>query len=113
MKRLINAIRIGHMAFKQPQAFNQAMFKMLVNLMDMIFKVAIEDRPRMTHIAYLHPDEGEKQIVSLWAGAGMGADPVTRIKELQDEISRLRLELALRVDRSNADAVSDTTMSIK
>lgn len=44
---------------------------MLSDLLALIFKVAQEDRHMMTHIAYVHPEEGEQQIVSIWAGAGM------------------------------------------
>lgn len=72
---------------------------MLSDLLGLILKVAIEDRHRMTHIAYVHPDEGEKQIVSIWAGAGIGADPVKRIAELLSENSHLKSQLSEHVSQ--------------
>jgi len=54
----------------------------------------------MSHIAYIHPDEGEKQIVSIWAGAGFGADPMKRIEELLRENSMLRAKISSQVEKS-------------
>lgn len=82
MKRIINALKFGYYAFKNPLTLNAGNFKMLTDLYCMILKVATEDKHLMTHIAYVHPDEGEKQIVSIWAGAGIGAEPTKRIAEL-------------------------------
>ena len=65
---------------------------MLSDLFKMIMEVSIEDRHMMTHLAYLHPEEGEKQIVSIWAGAGMGANPTKRIAELLSENSKLKMQ---------------------
>lgn len=71
MKRLINALKFGYIAFKNPTTIYAHNLKMLTDLHGLILKVATEDKHLMTHIAYVHPDEGEKQIVSIWAGAGI------------------------------------------
>ncbi len=95
--RVATGVKIGWWAFKNPKTLSASNFKMLSDLLALIFKVAQEDRHMMTHIAYVHPEEGEQQIVSIWAGAGMGADPVKRIKELLDENAKLKIELSKRV----------------
>ena len=52
----------------------------------------------MTQIAYIHPDTKEQcEIVSIWAGAGIGAEPNKRISELQKEISQLKAQLLSHV----------------
>lgn len=96
-RRVAAGIRIGWWAFRNPQTISESNFKMLSSLLCLIVKVAEEDKHMMTHIAYVHPDEGEKQIVSIWAGAGIGADPVKRIKELLDENTKLKNQLSKRV----------------
>lgn len=95
--RIKNAIKVGFWAFQNPQSLSENNFKMLSDLFVLIFKVATEDRHYMTHIAYVHPDEGEKQIVSIWAGAGISADPTKRISELLAENSMLKSELSKKV----------------
>ncbi len=90
--RITNAFKIGLWAFKNPDSLKN--FKMLSDLFGLIMKVATEDRHMMTHLAYVHPEEGEKQIVSIWAGAGMGADPTKRISELLKENSMLKAQLS-------------------
>ena len=92
--RFSNAFKLFAWALKKPDTLNQNTFKMLSDLMVLIMKVANENRHYMTHIAYIHPDEGEKQIVSIWAGAGIGADPQKRIAELIQENSILKAQLA-------------------
>lgn len=64
MKRLINALKFGYYAFKNPLTLHAGNFKMLADLHALIMKVAVEDKHLMTHIAYIHPTEGEQQIVS-------------------------------------------------
>jgi hypothetical protein len=92
--RISNACKLFIWAFKNPQSLNQNTFKMLSDLLVMIMKVANENRHYMSHIAFIHPDEGEKQIVSIWAGAGIGAEPQKRIAELISENSILKAKLA-------------------
>lgn len=94
MKRIINALKFGYYAFKNPSTLQANTFKMLADLHTLILKVAVEDRHMMTHIAYIHPDEGEKQIVSIWAGAGIGAEPTKRIVELLEENRKLKNQLS-------------------
>ena len=100
-RRVATGVKIGWWAFKNPKTLSASNFKMLSDLLALIFKVAQEDRHMMTHIAYVHPEEGEQQIVSIWAGAGIGADPVKRVKELLDENAKLKIELSKRVVSEN------------
>jgi hypothetical protein len=92
--RIINAFKVGIWAYKNPKSLKENNFKMLSDLFELIMKVSIEDKHMMTHIAYVHPEEGEKQIVSIWAGAGVGAEPTKRIEELLKENSKLKLQLS-------------------
>lgn len=101
--RVSNAIKIGFWAFKNPESLTESNFKMLSDLFRLIMKVSTEDRHMMTHIAYIHPDEGEKQIVSIWAGAGMGAEPTKRISELLSENSMLKAKLSKYVAPQNEE----------
>lgn len=100
--RLLNALKLFIWAFKSPDTLKENTFKMCSDLLVMIMKVAIENRHYMTHIAYIHPDEGEKQIVSIWAGAGIGAEPQKRIAELLSENSILKAQLARSVPQNEA-----------
>jgi hypothetical protein len=92
--RITNAFKIGLWAFKNPDSLKENNFKMLSDLFVLIMKVATEDRHMMAHLAYCLPEEGEKQIVSIWAGAGIGADPTKRIAELLKENSSLKAQLS-------------------
>jgi hypothetical protein len=92
-----NGLKLGYWAFKNPQTISPSNFKMLSDLLGLILAVAKDNRHRITHIAFIHPTEGEQQIVSIWAGAGMDADPTKRISELLKENSLLRLELSKKV----------------
>lgn len=102
--RIKNAIKIGWWAFKNPKTLQQDNFKMLSDLLALILKVANEDRPYISHLAYVHPDEGEQQIVSIWAGAGMGADPMKRIAELLSENSKLKAQLSIHISQKDHPA---------
>jgi len=88
--RFKNACTVWLWSWNNPRALQPSNFKMLSDLFGLIMTVVNEDRHMMTHIAYIHPDEGEKQIVSIWAGAGAGAEPTKRIAELLAENSRLK-----------------------
>jgi len=90
--------KIGYWAFKNPLVLQTGNFQMLTDLMTMILTVANEDRHMMSHIGFIHPDEGEQQIVSIWAGAGLGAEPTKRIAELLAENARLKSELSKHID---------------
>lgn len=99
--RIKNAIKIGWWAFKNPKILQKSNFEMLSSLLELILKVATENRHRMAHIGYVHPDEGEKQIVSIWAGAGIGAEPTKRIAELFSENEYLKSELLKHINEKN------------
>jgi hypothetical protein len=89
--RLKNALKLFYWAFKNPQTFQNHNFKMMSDLMILILKVADENRPYMSHIAFVHPETGEEcKIVSIWAGATFDSDPVNRISELVSENQYLK-----------------------
>lgn len=79
--------------FKNSHVMNANMFKMMSDLLLLILKVGSEKRPLITHIAHVHPDKTEDQIVYIWAGVGHGASPMKRIKELIEENESLRMAL--------------------
>lgn len=93
--RIKNAFFLFWWGLTNVDALRASNFKMLSDLLAMILIVGKEEKPRMTHIAYVHPvDKEEHKIVSIWAGAGVGADPYDRIAELHKENSRLQALLA-------------------
>lgn len=102
MRRLIFRIRsafyFGSWAFMNPDTVTISNFTMLSDLLIMIFKVAEERRHMMTNIACIHPDTGkDHDIVTIWAGSGIGADPIKRISELIKENDILKNELSKAV----------------
>jgi hypothetical protein len=68
--RVSNAVKIGLWAFKNPDSLKEGNFKMISDLFGLIMKASAEDRPVMTHVADVYL--AEEQIVSIWAGVGMG-----------------------------------------
>jgi len=97
--RILNAIKIAIWAFRNPKSIQPSNMKMISDLLGLILKVAKESRPYMTSIAYVHPDTKDNmEIVAIWAGAGIGADPNKRIAELQKEISSLKTQLLVNID---------------
>lgn len=99
--RAKNAIKMGWWSFNNPEILRQGNFKMLADLFGLILKVATENKHVMAHVACVHPDEGEKQIVSIWAGAGIGAEPTKRIEELIKENAMLKMKLSEYIKPEN------------
>ncbi len=94
IRKLNTACKIFVLAFMSDNSFTYKNLKMITSLYEMIFRVAKEYKPLMTHIAYIHPIDGkEESLVSLWAGSGYDASPIKRIDELRKEIEMLRAEL--------------------
>lgn len=99
MKRLIFKIKssfhFGAWAFMNPDTVTISNFKMLSDLLVMIFKVAEERRHMMTRISCIHPETGkDHDIVTIWAGSGIASDPIKRISELIKENDTLKKNLA-------------------
>ena len=92
--RLKNALMVGWWAFKYKEVMYANNFKMLSNLLKLITDVSVEHRHKMAHIAFVHPEEGGKEVVSIWAGAGINAKPTKRIKELVKENNTLKKEIS-------------------
>lgn len=99
MIRLINAVKVGWLAFRHPHVLKKSNLKLAVDLLNLILKVSLEDKHMMTHIGFVYPDEGEKQIVSIWAGAGLAAEPTKRISELISENTVLKEKLTNALSR--------------
>lgn len=91
--RIKNAIRLFIWALKNPQLLQFANFKLFSDLYILMLKVAKEERPFMTQIAYVHPTGEEMPIVSVWVGFGIAASPYKRITELVTENNMLKSEL--------------------
>lgn len=100
--RIINAIKIGYWAFLNPMVMNESNFKMLSSLLVHILKVARDRRPYISHIGIVLPNGEKENIVSLWAGSGIGAEPMKRISELVEENELLRKELKRLTHENNA-----------
>ena len=99
--RLINAIKLFWWAIKNPDTMRPSIFKLMSDLHVLIMTVAKEDKHLMTHVAFIHPEDGtEHQIVSIWAGAGIGAEPTKRIKELLEENRLLKNQLLNEIDKN-------------
>ena len=83
MWRVIFAFKMGYIAFKTPSImFN---FESIIKLYELIIQVAVENKPYMTKLAQMTP-EGEKQdLVTVWAGSGIGSEPLERIEHLVKE----------------------------
>ena len=89
--RIVNSLKIGYLVFIHPEPFSGNMFEMLSNLLQLIMKVSIEDKHYMTEIVVTNPQTNAKQpIVRIWAGAGINAEPLKRIKELIEENDLLK-----------------------
>ncbi len=100
INNILNFFVFGYWAFQNPLTISPSNFKMLSDLLGLIMRVSKEDIPYMTHIAFVHPIEGEQQIVSIWAGAGMGAEPTKRIAELVEENIKLKAELIKQISEN-------------
>lgn len=85
------AIKFGYWAYKHPDIFNENMFKMLSDILQLLLKVSTDDKHYMTQIVVTNPDTKLPQpIVHIWAGAGINAEPLKRIQELIEENNILR-----------------------
>jgi len=98
--RILNALKFGWWAFQNPHVIQLSNMEVLTKLFALIMETASSHRHMTTKIAYIHPTEGDKEIVSLWAGAGVAADPFKRIKELREENAELK-RMLLEKDQVN------------
>ena len=89
--RIINAFKLGRWGFQNPGTVKH--FNILSDIFRLIMKVAQEHRHMMTRVAQVHPDGEQEEIVTIWAGAGINADPTERIKELMEENQKLKKQL--------------------
>ena len=94
MNRLFNAIKYGWFVYQKPEMHAISTLRMITSLFELIMKVAAEHRHLMTKIALIIPDEPDKEIVSIWAGAGIDACPTKRIAELIEENQILKMKIS-------------------
>lgn len=95
--KILNALKFGWLIYKYPYIVNAKTFEILIRLAELILKVSTENKPYGTHIGIVCPETGkEQELVSIWAGAGIGAEPLKRIKELSEENELLKLKLKAR-----------------
>lgn len=100
--RFVKAAQMAWMAFNNPFLFDKANFKTMAKVLEIVLKVGAERRPMMFHVAYVYPSFQEKSdVVSIWAGAGVGANPTERIKELVAENEKLKKILAEEIKKSS------------
>lgn len=94
MWRFINAFKMFIWAIRHPKLMNQNNFKLMSDLLTMIFKVAEDKRPYMSRVAFFHNEsKTENHIVSIWAGPSIASDPTKRIEELIKENNILKASL--------------------
>ena len=86
---LANALRIFYLCLKKPEFVPQ--LEMLNHLAELMVKVVDDGQPYMTKIAVVDTKtETKQEIVSIWVGKGIGADPTERIAELIKENDMLK-----------------------
>jgi hypothetical protein len=107
MKKVIIALQVAVMAYKNPNVLTEVNFKMLCSLLKLILEVSESRNHRLSHLCYLHPEEGQKEIVSIWAGAGVGAEPIKRIEELISENQQLKNQLSKLIDSTSPHQVKN------
>ena len=91
--RITNAFKVFLWAFKNPLALKDANFKMLSGILEMIFRVSKENKPYMSKIAVVYPDNEIDEVVTIWAGATHDACPTKRISELLKENAELKTQI--------------------
>ena len=95
MKRILKALKIGFIAYKNPIVFQKDNINLMSNLFTMIMKVASERRAMMTKLAFIHPEVKEDmEVCTIWCGSGMTASPTDRITLLMEENKALKLEIS-------------------
>jgi hypothetical protein len=93
--KLLTAIKFGYWAYKHPKITSMNYFPILASILELIMKVATEHRNYSCRIASVLPGENtQDEIVSIWAGAGIGADIHKRVDELYKENQLLKSELS-------------------
>jgi len=93
IRKIICFLKFGYWAFNNNDVLAEKTFKMLGEMLNLIMAVANEHKPYLTHICFIHPELGEQSIVSIWAGAGAGAEPIKRIEQLAKEKAVLEQQI--------------------
>ena len=101
INRLMNAIQMGVLVWRKPENFNTDSLRMASDITTMIFDVGKDQKHRMTRLCLVHVHGTTHEVVSLWAGAGIGSSPTKRIEELLEENRLLKRELFLDSKKDN------------
>ena len=91
--RTWNAIKVFYMVWKNPSPINETVFRLNQSLLEFFIRVQEENRPYFTQFGFVHPDDGNKPIVTVWAAPGSNSNPEKRIKELIEENQNLRAQI--------------------
>ena len=92
-RRTWNSIKIFYMVWKNPSPINETAFRLNQSFFEFVIRVQEENRPYFSRFGFVHPDDGEKPIVTIWAAPGANSRPETRIKELLEENQNLRSQI--------------------
>lgn len=96
MKRLLNAVQWAWTVYRRPQVFQPSILAVLQAQSDFLKEVAETGSPRITDLAQIYWEDGEKKqvrILSLWCCVGDNT-PFDRLRELAEENNRLKIEVA-------------------
>jgi hypothetical protein len=95
LQRIRIAMSTALLVWRDPTHFSADALKMSSDITGLIFKVGKEQKPMMTKLCLVHVDGEQHEVVSIWAGAGIGSSPTKRIEELLEENRILKRELFL------------------
>lgn len=89
--KIILALKVASIAFKNPMLFNVNMLKMMLHISQVIIRVAMERRPYICKVAEgIIENKKETEIVTVWIGYGADSHPLKRIEELSAEVNALK-----------------------
>jgi hypothetical protein len=110
--RVINAFKVFFWALRNPKALHAANFEMVSGLLTQILKTSHTRDNYLSHIAIVHPDisSADGEIVTIWTGAGLGADPLKRLSKLREENNELKKQVSQLLQ--NADALKSEGKTI-
>ena len=101
MKKLLNAIKFAFWYYKNPQVMELQHFENMGILYGLILNVAKENKPYIRKLATIDVDNVQHELVCVWAGSGIGADPIKRIEELVKENTQLKLSISEYINKLN------------
>lgn len=102
--RIKNALKLFVWALRYPAVMEENNFKMLSCLLTNLMQVATEKKAVMFKIAHISmPDGDQHEMVTVWAGAGMTANPTERISQLWREKQELTAHISKLIEEQHAN----------